>query len=474
MHLLLVALLSDAVALPLSYRDALDTALRGNATLLIAEQDQLSAEGALLAARGVFEPTLRGSESYTSDRGESVGQFGEVFQDVRSFTTSAGVDWLFGTGTTAGLDLSETRSEVEFILRDFGGQSQAQGPFFNQRINLSLSQSLLQGHRLAYNLAGVRQARQAITLSEAETQRVRQEVLATVSSLYWGLLYQQRLVGILEQSVKVSTEEKRVVELKVQQGTLAPVEATRADQALVQAQQSLIAAREGLRTAEDNLSLALGEAPGTPYELTTAPARPVRLEIDDEEAVRSALAHNPSLAALRLQEQGATADVADARHQLLPQLDAVGSFGLNANETTRGAALSELFSGELPRWSLGANLSVPLGNKADRGTLQSRTATAEKVRLQRMDLERSIAQQVRTQVARIETARSQLDLAEANQRLAEQTLTAERALLDAGRSLQKDVLEAIRAVDNARLDVERAITDYQLAIIELERLKGSL
>ena len=282
MHLLLVALLSDAVALPLSYRDALDTALRGNATLLIAEQDQLSAEGALLAARGVFEPTLRGSESYTSDRGESVGQFGEVFQDVRSFTTSAGVDWLFGTGTTAGLDLSETRSEVEFILRDFGGQSQAQGPFFNQRLNLSLSQSLLQGHRLAYNLAGVRQARQAITLSEAETQRVRQEVLATVSSLYWGLLYQQRLVGILEQSVKVSTEEKRVVELKVQQGTLAPVEATRADQALVQAQQSLIAAREGLRTAEDNLSLALGEAPGTPYELTTAPARPVRLEIDDK------------------------------------------------------------------------------------------------------------------------------------------------------------------------------------------------
>ena len=152
----------------------------------------------------------------------------------------------------------------------------------------------------------------------------------------------------------------------------------------------------------------------------------------------------------------------------------MGSFGLNANETTRGAALSELFSGELPRWSLGANLSVPLGNKADRGALQSRTATAEKVRLQRMDLERSIAQQVRTQVARIETARSQLDLAEANQRLAEQTLTAERALLDAGRSLQKDVLEAIRAVDNARLDVERAITDYQLAIIELERLKGSL
>ena len=51
---------------------------------------------------------------------------------------------------------------------------------------------------------------------------------------------------------------------------------------------------------------------------------------------------------------------------------------------------------------------------------------------------------------------------------------AERALLEAGRTLQKDVLEAIRAVDTARADLQKAGADYQLAIIELERLKGSL
>ena len=51
---------------------------------------------------------------------------------------------------------------------------------------------------------------------------------------------------------------------------------------------------------------------------------------------------------------------------------------------------------------------------------------------------------------------------------------AERALTDAGRSVQKNVLEAMRAVDDARLNVEKAKSDYSVAIIELERLKGSL
>jgi outer membrane protein TolC len=40
--------------------------------------------------------------------------------------------------------------------------------------------------------------------------------------------------------------------------------------------------------------------------------------------------------------------------------------------------------------------------------------------------------------------------------------------------IQKDVLESIAAVDDARIAMEQARSDYQLALIELERLKGTL
>ena len=74
----------------------------------------------------------------------------------------------------------------------------------------------------------------------------------------------------------------------------------------------------------------------------------------------------------------------------------------------------------------------------------------------------------------MEAAFLQVSLARANLDLAEQTLSADRALADAGRVIQKDLLESIRGVDDARAQLEQAKVDYQLALIELERLKGTL
>jgi hypothetical protein len=40
--------------------------------------------------------------------------------------------------------------------------------------------------------------------------------------------------------------------------------------------------------------------------------------------------------------------------------------------------------------------------------------------------------------------------------------------------IQKDLLESIAAVDDARIQVEQSKGDYQMALIELDRLKGTL
>ena len=81
---------------------------------------------------------------------------------------------------------------------------------------------------------------------------------------------------------------------------------------------------------------------------------------------------------------------------------------------------------------------------------------------------------MRTQSRAVEAASVQVSLARANLDLAEQTLSADRALTEAGRVIQKDLLESIRGLDDARTQLEQAKGDYQLALIELERLKGTL
>ena len=62
----------------------------------------------------------------------------------------------------------------------------------------------------------------------------------------------------------------------------------------------------------------------------------------------------------------------------------------------------------------------------------------------------------------------------ANEALEAKTLEAQRALREAGRAIQKDVLESISLLNDGKVATEKALADYQLAIIELERLKGTL
>ena len=117
---------------------------------------------------------------------------------------------------------------------------------------------------------------------------------------------------------------------------------------------------------------------------------------------------------------------------------------------------------------------MPLLGRADRGQFLQAAARAAKARSERINLERSIRSQVRTQARAVEGAVVQVNLARANLDLAVMTLDADRALTEAGRVIQKDLLESIRTVDDARAQLEQAKGDYQLAIIELERLKGTL
>ena len=103
-----------------------------------------------------------------------------------------------------------------------------------------------------------------------------------------------------------------------------------------------------------------------------------------------------------------------------------------------------------------------------------RSAEAAKARSQRSQMNRQIRSQVRTQVRAVEAASVQVSLGRANVDLAQQTLAAERALSEAGRIIQKDLLESMASADDARIQLEQAKGDYQLALIELERLKGTL
>lgn len=472
----------------LSYEVALEQAVSRNPTIATAGVAVERADGALLVSQAVFDPQLTADASGSSTITQSP-QLRGVNIDDRNSSWSTAVTKFFPTGTTGTVAWTSRQSTTLYSaesdaaleqLREFGLINE--DIRYQTSLVATLRQSLLDGFRLSSNLQGVRTATRARDQAEASRLSTRQEVLAQTAKAYWELWYQRRRVAISEAGLEVALEEQRIVSLKVSQGTLAPVEQARVDAAVVQAESALLAAQTGARTAADLLLVLMGEAPGTSLTLTTDPITPRDLAISTDEVVAAALANNPDLQTLRLASDNAELDVIDARHQRLPQLDVTGTYGLigldqapeSDSSVGTASAARNLIDGDARTWSVGADFSVPLGNRADRGALDQAKADLRRARLDLEQRERTLAQEVRSQVDALGTAWKQVELAEANLRLAEATLSAERALAEAGRSVQKNVLEAIRNVDQAALDVEKAKADYYVAIIDLERLKGSL
>lgn len=458
----------------LSYDGALKQALDRNASLLGAQQDLRAAEGALLAAKGTFDPSLDGSAGWSSSTSESTREYGDVLSQFDGFSWNATMSEYFSTGTALSLEWDNSRNNFRYELPDTGIVVESETPTHSSNLTATLTQALLQGHKMSYNLQGVRTAGRARDAADLARLGDQQTVLADTALAYWALWYQERLVQIARQSLEVALEERRVVQARINQGQLAPMEMSRVEATVVQARSALIDAENASLAAAEALLLQLGEGLDQQVQLVTQPADVVEVEIDELSVVAAALANNPSVRVARLSEQGASEGLSNARHGVLPELSATGRYGLSGYEPSASAAIQELASGALPEWYLGANVSVPLGNRADRGALLSAQAELAKARIDREALERVIEAQVRAQVRTLESARVKVDLAEANLRFAEQTLAAQRALQTAGRAIQKDVLEAIKNVDNARVSLEKSKADFQLAVVELERLKGDL
>ena len=470
--MILALTLSPAFALDLSYEDALARASEHADGVHLARSEHAAALGALLVARAPFEPTLSLSGSWFSSTDEGQAQFGAYTSETTGFSARTALAQAFATGTGVSLEYTTDQSDSTFTLEEFDAEFGQ--PAWGNKLAIGLSQSLLQGYRLAWNLRGIHAAQSAVSAAELGTEMARQEAVATAARAYWALSAAERLRDIARLSRAASEEQDRITRALVDAGRLASVEGTRIAAALAQAERSLLEAEAAVDAAEDALAAATGLPLGTDFVLRTPAAPPPELPRDDEAVLASVLSGNLAVRLARSAVEDRERELRDARHALLPQLDANAGASLRGYDSSFSASMDELGDGRLPQWSVGAELTLPLLNRSDRGAVAQAEAAKVRAGLELVAREREAESAARAQLRTLAGAKQSLDLAELNVRLAEETLAAERARLGEGRSLQRDLITAQAELDRARADAERARTDWLLALVELDRLRGRL
>lgn len=471
----------------LTYSEALEATAANNGSAVAARYAVENADGNLLRLRGVFDPLYLLDASTTRSRSKGFLQ-GFPFDSTRSsWAVGNTLRGTTGTGTTWQVDLGLEHTVSEFTTNFGAGPQTSIQDAYQSALSASVTQQLLRGIRFRFNTQAVDVARAQRTAAELSYEQARQQALLDAATAYWSWVYLSQVRENAVDNVAVAEEALRVGRLQVERGQLAPVEATRLEAAMVQARSLALDAEVQAQGAANALLLLMGESPDQEIAPATAAGEVPPLELDAARAIAVAKEGNLSLRVARTQVEQSRAVLANARHGTLPSLAATLAGGVASQRCPPGTDNEECVVGgafdaiaglaaddNQPFVTVGGTFQVPLGNRAARGTRDQRAADVSTQERTLADLERSVASEVENRVRTLTSARQRTELADANLALAEQTLAAEEALANAGRSIQKTVLEARNAVLVAKAEAAKARTDYRLAQVGLLQLQGQL
>ena len=462
---------------PITYEEALRSAVENHPTLAAARLARQQADGGVRTSQGQFDPTYSMDASFRRSTNQGFFQGFPFSSTSETWNVNQALAGTLGTGTSYALNAGLDRNLSTFVTQFVPGQPGAEQiqDVYTSNMNISVTQQLLEGVLYRYNLQNVTRARQQLTTAELGEAKALQDALYAAAEAYWNWVYTTEQLRIAQESVAVAQEALRVGQLQVESGTLAPVEGTRLEAALVQSEQLQLEAATTAELAANALLLALGQDPNQAIVPAT-PAGDVPPDtIEVAAAIEVAMAQNVDLMVARANVELANLDYANSKHALLPSLSATGAAGVAAQDETAGAAFSGLADDDnQPFMSVSGQLTVPLGNRSARGARDTSAAVVSQRERELADLERSVASQVETQVLTLQSARRRMELADANLRLAQETLEAEEALATAGRNIQRDVLQARTELDRAKSEAAKARTDHRLAQAQLLRLQGQL
>jgi len=316
----------------------------------------------------------------------------------------------------------------------------------------------------------------SLKVTERTTADLERQLRADVKARYAEALSAERnlatvrtLLSITEQTYRISEARRAEGEGPALDVRLIDVERNRlrSEELLLdsQRQRSILELKvlAGIDT-EDDLHLKDDETP-------TA-ATPTA------DFIERALKERPDIQAARANEQKATAEAELARAEGVPNI--TGSIGYT-NSRSRFPQFGTTPSGALSRVSdndnlLAVGISIPLPVRdRNQGNIYAAESRSAQARLRRQFLEQAAKREIEAALTRYRAALRARELFDSriNQQ-AEENLKVVRASYDLGETRLTDVLIEQRRLIETKKAYNEVVKEYQLSLIELERLAGNL
>ncbi len=454
---------------PLTLAEVRVLALENNLDLRVERFNPSIARQGISEEEARFESLFTTTIEYTdSDQPTATQLQGSQVTDLR---VTPGIEIPLRTGGAIRLAAPIGRFETN-------NQFATLNPAFSSDIAATITQPLLRGSGSDINAQRIRIAFYAYQQSQARTKLEVIRVLAAADRLYWRLYAARQELLVRRQEYDLAVAQLERARRQVAVGTAAEVEIIRAQSGVADRVEGIIIADNTVRDRERELKWILN-APDLSMESPTAlvtatEPRPVYYAVDSGRMIERSLNHRMELLDIELQIARETADVRFARNDMLPLVSLAYTYNVNG----LGGDLNESFemtrSNDFVDHLLSLRVEVPIGNEAARSRLRRAMLNRLQSLATREQRELQVRQEVLNAVDQLE-ANWQRILA-ARQRVIAQARVLEVEIRQFEQQIRTstEVLEAQTRLANARLSEISAVSDYQIAQVDLAYATGTL
>ena len=464
--------------------------------VLGSPQTNLSMQGTIAQSNGtsvpVFDPAIVGQLNWTHQTTPQSNSVTTGTPSLISETTlaNAGIQRGFSTGAVAGLMFNNSHQALNSLRT-------AYNPYTGSNLGLNVSQPLLRGFGLGLNRRFIRIA--------GDEQKIggllfQQQLIASVYGvirLYTDFVALYQDVKVKQESVMTAERLLSDVSAQVEEGTLAPVEQTRANaqvfstrqdlansQGLLEEQEAIL---KNVLTRQGNEDLEVRSAHIIPTDTLEIPAQDNIQPIQD--LVAEALANRPDLRQARLQIDISRIGLQGSKNATLPEVDLLGvvansglAGALNPLEPSAdpaliggfGGVLDQILSRRYPTYGIGLQLNLPLRNRIAEADFARDQIQVKQSEVRLRQLENQARLEVEDAIIALRRARASADAAAQARQFQQESLAVEQAKFDVGASTSFFVIQYQSLLAQAQSTEVAAKSAYVKARAALERAIGSI
>ncbi len=465
----------------LTLEQAFNFALEKNLDLKAAKMNPQSVDYQLQSARAVFQPQITSSYSYRNSQSPSNNALEGVANLTNTTTGFNGgmnqqLPWY---GTSFQASFTNQRTATNDITRRIN-------PSFTSGLSFSGSLPLLANFKMDNQRNALRTLAISRQVSDINLVQTIENTKNAVRAAYWSLRAAIEQIEINRIALAIAKKSYDDSLLKVEIGTMAPIDTTQFDVALANAEQGYLASQIAWRTAELNLKrLIVSGTDDDVYLQTIMPTSRPELSVqsvDIQSAVTRALAERTDLTVARRNIDSSRLTLEVTQGQLKPNLSLNGGYsatGQGGTERTNAGtipggywdALRSAYAFELPTWNFGFNFTYPIGMRAAKANYARSVLLIDQSITQLKAQELQVSTQVINAGLNVENTYKLYQASIKTREAAERNANAAQVRFDNGMLTNFEVVTIQNQLTTARLGELSRLLNYINAIAEFERVQ---